>query len=499
MGSLLVLQIYKRLSEHNKLRMEHENDRHIGDAAALMILTIILGAMILYFIKHRATGNGRKEKARKSVRASSDANSEHEMRTSLTRQDESVGMGSPKPIDESQFVAISAREPSSDEQLTFSAALTTAAQNDPRNSTGSASSSGSNTYVQSCTPNAMTAQLASTSEGAAGRRVGILEALVPARRLMVDEGTDLDDDPGKEETIAKEIQVAVHQSQGQRTGVLLPIKIAWDKVTDLLMKNLQIKEVDYGRPCQDCGVNCAGFKPHQWRKSCSNCKCPRESHDIYNEENVSSKERLGIKTNADKKCDHSSALSPDLSNSAKDRTLSHAHPRAQGYSWVPPGLPADKIDRYFRELPNHKVPKASSPGEKYRDKQLILQLPKQDLALPYCKFLEKEHHKAFEDFVNTRNECALDIGFVCEALDAPVDCRRCGGILPAGQLGVIAPKFGEQVAWHSACFACDTCHELLVDLTYCMKDGRIFCERHYAEQIKPRCAACDELIFSGEY
>lgn len=53
MGSLLVLQIYERLSEHNKLRMEHENDRHIGDAAALMILTIILGAMILYFIKHR--------------------------------------------------------------------------------------------------------------------------------------------------------------------------------------------------------------------------------------------------------------------------------------------------------------------------------------------------------------------------------------------------------------------------------------------------------------
>lgn len=83
-----------------------------------------------------------------------------------------------------------------------------------------------------------------------------------------------------------------------------------------------------------------------------------------------------------------------------------------------------QIDRYFRELPNHKVPKAGSPGEKYRDKQLILQLPKQDLALPYCKFLEREHHKAFEDFVNTRNECALDIGFVCESLTSPLVSSR---------------------------------------------------------------------------
>lgn len=174
------------------------------------------------------------------------------------------------------------------------------------------------------------------------------------------------------------------------------------------------------------------------------------------------------------------ASSPDTSNATKERTLPHIHARNEGYSWVPPGLPADKvtdpissnlnssqtnkkvdsstifssipssiyhlvitlnvlydfssffffllffspsssspqIDRYFRELSNDKVPKTGSLGEKYRDKQLILQLPKQDLALPYCKFLEKEHHKAFEDFVNTRNECALDIGFVCESLSS---------------------------------------------------------------------------------
>lgn len=40
---------------------------------------------------------------------------------------------------------------------------------------------------------------------------------------------------------------------------------------------------------------------------------------------------------------------------------------------------------------------------------------------------------------------------------------------------------------------CSTCDELLVDLTYCVHDDKIYCERHYAELLKPRCNACDEV------
>jgi len=58
------------------------------------------------------------------------------------------------------------------------------------------------------------------------------------------------------------------------------------------------------------------------------------------------------------------------------------------------------------------VPRLGSPGEKYRDKQLMLQLPKQDLALAYCKHVETQHHPSYEDFINARNEIALDIGYV---------------------------------------------------------------------------------------
>ena len=50
--------------------------------------------------------------------------------------------------------------------------------------------------------------------------------------------------------------------------------------------------------------------------------------------------------------------------------------------------------------------------------------------------------------------------------------------------------------WHPRCFQCSECEELLVDLTYCVHDDKIYCERHYAEMLKPRCNACDEVSFT---
>lgn len=74
----------------------------------------------------------------------------------------------------------------------------------------------------------------------------------------------------------------------------------------------------------------------------------------------------------------------------------------------------------MQQLPNHKVPRLGTQGEKYRDRQLMLQLPKQDLALAYCKFLERSNYQSYEDFVNARNEIALDIGYARESLEHPM-------------------------------------------------------------------------------
>lgn len=62
-----------------------------------------------------------------------------------------------------------------------------------------------------------------------------------------------------------------------------------------------------------------------------------------------------------------------------------------------------------------------------------------------------------------------------------------------GELGVFASRAGSNRCWHPSCFVCAVCSELLVDLIYFYKDGKLYCGRHHAEMLKPRCAACDEV------
>ncbi|XP_076281327.1 four and a half LIM domains protein limpet isoform X4 [Lasioglossum baleicum] len=214
------------------------------------------------------------------------------------------------------------------------------------------------------------------------------------------------------------------------------------------------------------------------RKNCTSCKCPREAHDVCHEEWVSVRSRLGLKGE-----ESSSPVGFD--------------PRAKGLAWAPPGLPAHKVDEYFAMLPEISVPRLGTPGERYRDRQLAIQLPKQDLARTYCRHLNPKHASSADDFMAARNEIALDIGNVQEVLERDLHCGACLSPLKYGSLAVSTSKLG--LLYHPACFRCADCKELLVDLAYCVHDDTLFCERHYAEQLKPRCAACDELIFSGEY
>ncbi|XP_062135704.1 prickle planar cell polarity protein 3 isoform X4 [Drosophila sulfurigaster albostrigata] len=214
-------------------------------------------------------------------------------------------------------------------------------------------------------------------------------------------------------------------------------------------------------------------------KTCQSCKCPREAHAIYQQQTTNVHERLGFKL-----------VSPADSG---------VEPRDLGYTWVPPGVRvSSRVNRYFDQLPEEKVPRLGSEGARVREQQISYQLPKQDLSLEHCKHLEVQHEASFEDFVTARNEIALDIAYI---KDAPYDehCAHCDNEIAAGELIVAAPKFVESVMWHPKCFTCSTCNELLVDLTYCVHDDKVYCERHYAEMLKPRCTGCDELIFSGEY
>ncbi|XP_060653255.1 LOW QUALITY PROTEIN: protein espinas [Drosophila nasuta] len=167
------------------------------------------------------------------------------------------------------------------------------------------------------------------------------------------------------------------------------------------------------------------------------------------------------------------------------------------YTWVPPGLRPDQVRLYFSQLPDDKVPYVNSPGEKYRVKQLLNQLPPQDNEVRYCHSLSDEERKELRIFSAQRKREALGRGAV-RLLSDERPCKGCEEQLSGGDIVVFAQRLGAQLCWHPGCFVCSVCKELLVDLIYFQRDGNLYCGRHHAETQKPRCSACDEIIFSDE-
>lgn len=71
----------------------------------------------------------------------------------------------------------------------------------------------------------------------------------------------------------------------------------------------------------------------------------------------------------------------------------------------------------MQQLDNNKIPKIRSDGEKYRDMQLIVQLPKQDLSDQHCRHLKGQAQKqGFDDFCKMRDAEAMDIGYIKDSV-----------------------------------------------------------------------------------
>ncbi|CAG5957762.1 unnamed protein product [Menidia menidia] len=170
------------------------------------------------------------------------------------------------------------------------------------------------------------------------------------------------------------------------------------------------------------------------------------------------------------------------------------------YTWVPPGLRPEQVQLYFSCLPEDKVPYVNSPGEKLRIKQLLYQLPPHDNEVRYCQSLSEEEKKELHMFSVQRKKEALGRGTIRLLPRNLLNsiCEHCGESINGGEMAVFASRASPGMCWHPACFACSTCSELLVDLIYFYHDGKIHCGRHHAELLKPRCSACDEIIFADE-
>ncbi|ENN78486.1 hypothetical protein YQE_05050, partial [Dendroctonus ponderosae] len=157
----------------------------------------------------------------------------------------------------------------------------------------------------------------------------------------------------------------------------------------------------------------------------------------------------------------------------------------------------ESVHLYFSALPEDKVPYVNSVGERYRVRQLLQQLPPHDNEVRYCHALSDEERKELRLFSAQRKREALGRGAVRQ-IPGTMRCDLCSESLSSGDIGVLASRAGPNMVWHPACFTCCVCRELLVDLIYFFKEGRLYCGRHHAETVKPRCSACDEIILADE-
>merc|ERR1711935_151195 len=172
------------------------------------------------------------------------------------------------------------------------------------------------------------------------------------------------------------------------------------------------------------------------------------------------------------------------------------------YAWVPPGLTPKQVQAYFNRMPERYVPYIDSDGEKWRNQQLIDQLPPQDNEARYCSGLSPEEENEPQLFATQRKQNAFGRGSVRPYLPTsftPTRCSmNCGQTIKYNDMMVTAQRAGHLAAWHPECFRCTKCDELLVDLQYYWAEGALYCGRHHAELMKPRCDHCDEIIFADE-
>ncbi|XP_072038137.1 LOW QUALITY PROTEIN: prickle planar cell polarity protein 3-like [Amphiura filiformis] len=239
---------------------------------------------------------------------------------------------------------------------------------------------------------------------------------------------------------------------------------------------------DKGRPCMTCGDKCPGLSLHYWRKICQHCKCPRENHNVMAGDQEKTVSRM---------------MTDFQRNSASDDDSGCV---LEEYTWIPPGLKPEQVHQYMCALPEDKIPYVNSDGEKYRIKSLLQQLPPHDNEVRYCNGLSEEEKRELRLFSSQRKREALGRG---TARPLPLTlagcvCYECGNAICGGDMSVSASRAGHNACWHPSCFVCCVCKELLVDLIYFYKDNKVYCGRHHAESLKPRCAACDEIIFADE-
>ncbi|XP_050412989.1 testin isoform X2 [Patella vulgata] len=269
-------------------------------------------------------------------------------------------------------------------------------------------------------------------------------------------------------------------------------------VYDTLSPILPKANIPKGPRCLKCIDACPGLEVHFWRKVCKHCRCPQEDHDIQADRE---RDFRPISLLFDSTFSSTDGKSDWM---AKFEKLNLQDPRVMMQMCAPQQdmvisrLISENLrsQKYVSMLPEDKQEFATQ----LRRRQLQRQLPLHDLDPRFCNSLTDKELPKYEKFAEKRRKKAAGIGNIGEVDSSCgcVKCHCCKGVMENKCVAVFAGRM-VGTCWHPGCFTCKSCKELLVDNIYFYKGAEIYCGRHYADLLYPRCFACDEIIFAREY
>ncbi|XP_069684025.1 uncharacterized protein Tes [Periplaneta americana] len=174
-------------------------------------------------------------------------------------------------------------------------------------------------------------------------------------------------------------------------------------------------EIGAGAPCLSCGDACPGLDLHFWRKSCRNCRCKKEEHDVRDDEGYEQFEILFASTGVGKKKrtgaflnikvpETSVSVSNTVGSSGNTSSNTTANKKGIAFDWIPPDVPEDVAAEYMQQLPPSKLPISGSDGALYRRQQLEKQVPLHDLDASKCHGLTPDEIQGLQQYLeNLKN------------------------------------------------------------------------------------------------
>ncbi|CAG9767710.1 unnamed protein product [Ceutorhynchus assimilis] len=153
-------------------------------------------------------------------------------------------------------------------------------------------------------------------------------------------------------------------------------------------------EAGAGAPCLKCEDKCPGLDLHFWRKACKVCRCPKEDHDVPDDDiyGWAQFQLLGSKPNKIK----TKIVLPGKNDEVE-------------LEWAPKGH-KDTVDKYLKTLPPEALPVKGSQAAQERKQQLQKQIPVHDIDPALCHELNEDEVAKMEDYIAHIKNSSVGVG-----------------------------------------------------------------------------------------